>query len=74
MVSPSETAVRLSRRRGTSVAPLLTVVLSLSIGCCPNTIVPVPVEVNAEKKKKMQFYCQWIFMMLYVTVPVQSYQ
>ena len=52
MVSPSETAVRLSRRRGTSVAPLLTVVLSLSVGCCPKTKAPETVVLKADDRKK----------------------
>ena len=57
MVSPSETAVRLSRRRGRSVAPPLTVVLSLSVGCCPKINVPEPVVLKAEiEKDSMQFY------------------
>ena len=51
MVSPSETAVRLSRRAGTSVVPLLIVVLSLSVGCCPNTNVPETAALKAEKKE-----------------------
>ena len=56
MVSPSETAVRLSRRRGASVAPSLTVVLSLSVGCCPNTNVPETAALKAETEKSMCMY------------------
>ena len=69
MVSPSETAVRLSRRRGTSAAPLLIVVLSLSAGCCPNTNVPETAALKAETEKLM---CMYLLYHACTVLPVRD--